>query len=291
MQNYLCSVCAYVGFKINTTQFNLIIESLIMKKLTLLAALLVSSQFAFADGSGLPGTEANPDALAVSAPWRVSIGGGIASVPRYEGAATNRLRAVPLLEISHGHFFAGTSRGIGYNFSDDQSVQYGLRMTMAHYRKQSVDAHLNGTGDIAAAAELGGFVNAHFSPWYVSSSIAGSSRGSRFELGGGYELKISEADQLRAGLEMNWANGKYMQTYYGVSAAQSAASGGVLTPYNATSGVRDYALKLNWMHSYSKEWFSNAGVSLKQLSGSAKSSPLTVRNTANTVNFVVGYNF
>jgi outer membrane scaffolding protein for murein synthesis (MipA/OmpV family) len=262
-----------------------------MKKLTLLATLLLSSQFALADGSGIPGTEDNPEILAVNSPWKISLGGGVASVPRYEGAATNRLRAVPLLEMSNGHFFAGTSRGIGYNFSDDKSVQYGLRVTMAQRRKQSFDAHLNGMGDIAAAAELGGFVNARFAPWYVTSSIAGSSRGSRFELGGGYELTLSAADQLRAGLEMNWGNGKYMQTYFGVSAAQSAASGGVLTAYNATSGVKDYSLKLNWMHSYSKEWFSNAGLSLKQLSGGAKSSPLTMRNSANTVNFVVGYNF
>lgn len=80
MQNYLCSVCAYVGFKINTAQFNLIIESLLKKKLTLLAALLVSSQFAFADGSGLPGTEANPDVLAVSAPGEFRLG---AASPQY----------------------------------------------------------------------------------------------------------------------------------------------------------------------------------------------------------------
>ncbi|MFA6972298.1 MAG: MipA/OmpV family protein [Gallionella sp.] len=261
-----------------------------MKKLTLVAALLLSSQFAFADGSGIPGTDENAVKF-VDGPWKVTLGGGLASVPRYEGAATNRLRAVPLLEVGNGHFFAGTSRGIGYNFSDDKSIQYGLRLTVAQHRRQSVDARLNGMGDIGYAGELGGFVSARLSPWYVTSSIAGSSHGSRFELGGGYELTLSDADQVRAGLEMNWANGKYMQTYFGVTAAQAVASGGVLTAYNATSGIKDYALKLNWMHSYSKEWFSNAGVSFKQLSSSAKNSPLTMRNSANTVNFVVGYNF
>lgn len=262
-----------------------------MKKFTLMAALLLSSPFALADGSGIPGTDENTASQAASGAWKFTVGGGIASVPRYEGAATNRLRAVPLLEIGNGHFFAGTSRGIGYNFSDDKSMQYGLRVTIAPHRRQNQDVRLNGMGDIAAAGEFGGFVNARFAPWYVTSSIAASSRGSRMELGGGYELKLSDADQLRAGLEMNWANGKYMQTYFGVTAAQAAASGGVLTTYNATSGVKDYALKLNWMHSYSQEWFSNAGVTLKQLNGSAKTSPLTQRNSANSVNFVVGYNF
>lgn len=262
-----------------------------MKKYSLLAAMMLIPQLALAEGSGIPGTEENAVVPPASGVWKVTLGGGLASVPRYEGAATNRLRAVPLIEVGNGHFFAGTSRGIGYNFSDDKAVQYGLRLTMAPHRKQSLDARLNGMGDINYAGELGGFVSARFSPWYVTSSIAGGSRGTRMELGGGYELKLSEHDQLRTGLDINWANGKYMQSYFGVSATQAAASGGVLTAYNAGSGIKDYSLKMNWMHSYSKEWFSNAGVSVKQLAGSAKNSPLSMRNTTNTVNFVVGYNF
>jgi outer membrane scaffolding protein for murein synthesis (MipA/OmpV family) len=170
-------------------------------------------------------------------------------------------------------------------------MQYGLRLTMAPSRKENVDTHLNGMGNLAYAAELGGFVNARFSPWYVTSSLAASSRGSRVELGGGYDLTLSDADKVRAGLELDWADSKYMQSYFGVSAAQSLASGGVLTAYNATSGIKDAALKLHWTHSYSKSWFSNAGVSFKALNSSAKNSPLTMRNSATTVNFVVGYNF
>lgn len=261
-----------------------------MKKLALLVPLLLSSQLAMAEGSGIPGTLEDSAAVIDSA-WKVALGGGIASVPRYEGSAANRLRFAPLLEVSNGNFFAGTSRGIGYNFSDNKSIQYGPRITLASQRRQSVDAHLNGMGDIGYAAELGGFLNARFSPWYATSSIASSSHGAHLELGGGYEMQLTEADKLRTGLDMNWANGKYMQTYFGVSAVQSAASGGVLTAYNASSGVKDYALKLNWTHSYSKEWFSNAGVSYKQLAGSAKNSPLTMRNSMSTVNFVVGYHF
>lgn len=261
-----------------------------MKKLALLTPLLFASELALAEGSGIPGTIENSVAPATST-WKVALGGGLASVPRYEGASKNRLRFAPLLEISDGHFFAGTSRGIGYNFSDDNSLQYGARVTLAPYRRQSVDVRLNGMGDIGYAAEVGGFLDARFSPWYVTSSIASSSHGAHLELGGGYNMQLSEADKLRTGLEIDWANGKYMQTYFGVSAPQSAASGGVLTSYNASSGIKDYALKLNWMHSYSKEWFSNAGIIYKQLAGSAKNSPLTQRNSMSTVSFVVGYNF
>ena len=258
-----------------------------MKRIPLLLAALLVCPMAFAEDD----STIAPEKSIPASDWKVTLGGGIASTPRYEGANRNRLRAVPLIEIDNGHFFAGVARGIGYNFSDDKNLQYGVRVTLAPYRRQNADVHLNGMGDLGMTGEVGGFMNARFSPWFVNSSLAASSRGTRLELGGGYELVLSADDKIRAGVDVHWANNKYMQSYFGVTATQAAASGGVLTSYNASSGIKDYAVKVNWLHSYSKEWFSNAGVTLKQLSGSAQNSPLTLSRSANSVNFVVGYHF
>lgn len=262
------------------------------KSLVLSVSALFASPMAWAESTQMTGLgESSTLFFEHASQWKVSVGGGIASVPRYEGSASNRLRFVPLLDVENGHLFAGTTRGIGYNFSDNKDLQYGVRMTLAHNRKQSADVHLNGMGNIGYAAEAGAFVNARFAPWYVSSGLAASSHGAWFELGGGYEAQLVEADRLRIGANLTWANAKYNQTYFGVTAAQAAASGNVLTAYTASSGVKDYGIAANWMHSYSKEWFSNAGVSFKQLSGSDKNSPLTVKSGMNSVNFVVGYRF
>lgn len=263
-----------------------------LKTLPLLIASLLSCQPAFAeDGLISDASEKPADVSGAGGDWKFALGGGIASTPRYEGSSRNRLRFAPLIEVEHGRFFAGAARGIGYNMSDDKDIQYGPRLTLAPYRRQSADRHLHGMGDIGYGGEIGGFVNARFAPWYVMSGIAAGSNGSRLELDGGYEARLSQEDRIRAGLELNWADNKYMQTYFGVSAAQSTASGGVLAPFNAGSGIRNYGLKINWTHAYSKEWFSNAGISYKQLSGSAANSPLTMRRSMSTVSFVVGYRF
>jgi outer membrane protein len=76
-----------------------------------------------------------------------------------------------------------------------------------------------------------------------------------------------------------------------VTPAQAAASGNVLTAYNAGAGIKDYTLTANWLHNFDKEWFSNAGLSYKWLVGSAKESPLTQRSRAASANFLVGYRF
>ena len=47
----------------------------------------------------------------------------------------------------------------------------------------------------------------------------------------------------------------------------------------------------NWMHSYSKEWFGSASASFKRLAGSAQYSPLVLRRTSNSFNFLLGYRF
>lgn len=225
--------------------------------------------------------------------WTVSLGGGISHAPSYEGSANNRRRFLPLLEASYnnGKLFISPTRGIGYNFSDNRNLQYGPRLSLEHGRKQNVDAHLFGMGDISRTADLGAFINWRFAPWYLSSALSASSHGTHFELGGGINVPLSAADRLRLGANLNWGDSKYIQTYFGVTPAQAAASGNTLTAYNASAGVKDYALTANWAHSFSKKWFSSTGVSHKRLTGSAQHSPLTLRRTANSFNFLVGYRF
>src|ERR1019366_1760656 len=236
-----------------------------------------------------PSTETAPPAGV----WQVSLGGGASYAPRYEGAAGNRLRFMPLLEASYnnGKLFISPLRGIGYNFSDAKDVQYGVRLMPGHSRRQSDDPHLNGMGDIGFIPEAGLFYNQRFAPWYISSGITTGSHGTHAELGGGIGFPLSAADRLRLGINLNWGNTSYNQTYFGVTALQGAASGNVLTAYNASAGIKDYALTANWVHNYDKEWFSNAGLSYKWLTGSAQQSPLTQRSSMGSLDFLMGYRF
>ena len=236
---------------------------------------------------------APPQGVASRQGWSISLGGGISYAPSYEGSANNRRRFLPLLEASYnnGKLFVSPTRGIGYNFSDSRDMQYGLRLALEHGRKQNVDARLFGMGDVSRTADLGAFINWRFAPGYLSSALSASSHGSHFELGGGINVPLSAADRLRLGANLNWGDSQYNQTYFGVTSAQAAASGNTLTTYNASAGIKDYALTANWAHTFSKEWFSSTGLSHKRLTGSAQSSPLTMRRTTNSFNFLIGYRF
>ena len=235
-----------------------------MKKMSLLIPSLLACQLSYAEEPA----EREP----ASEEWKFTMGGGMAFVPRYEGASSRRVRFVPVFEAKRGRFFAGVSRGVGYDFSGDPHLRYGPRVGITPYRRQNADVRLNGMGDISYGAEAGGFFEAHYAPWYANTELGAGPRGVRLELGGGIEAKLGGSDRVRGGVEVNWANGRYMQTYFGVTQAQAAASGGVLTPYTASSGIRHYGVSFNWIHDFGRGWFSNAGLNFRQISGSLATS-------------------
>lgn len=225
--------------------------------------------------------------------WSVSLGGGMSYKPRYDGAANNYWRFIPLLDASYnnGQFFISPLRGIGYNFSDSKVTQYGVRLSLGHARSESVDPHLKGTGDIPYIPEEGLFLNHRWGPVYFSSGITTGSHGSHVEMGVGSGLPLGPNDRTRFGLNLNWADKQYAQTYYGVNTEQAIASGNVLASYDAAPGITDYALTWSWAHNFDSHWFSNTGISYKLLNGPALSSPLTQKSVMTGVNILIGYRF
>ncbi len=253
-----------------------------MKRISLLIPSLLLCQMSFA--------EEVPE-VRESEKWKFTLGAGAAFVPRYEGSATRRVRAVPVFESRKGRFFAGVSEGIGYDLSEDPRFHFGPRIGLVPYRRQDADVRLNGTGDINWGAEAGGFFDATFAPWYAASRFGAGQRGARLELDGGLERNIGRSDRIRAGLEVNWANARYMQTYFGITPAQSAASGGVLTPYTASAGIRNYGANLGWMHQLGGGWFTHVSLGIHRIGGSAASSPLTMKRTMVGTSLVAGCRF
>lgn len=241
----------------------------------------------------LPVNTVPPASVATPAPegWKLSFGGGISYAPRYEGAAGYRWRFMPLFEASKGKWFISPFRGIGYNFSDIKERQYGLRLAVGPERKQNVDPHLDGMGTINYIPEIGVYFNQRAGYVMFSSGATTGRHGTHYEFGIGSMLPLSSADRLRFGLSSNWGDAQYNQTYFGVSPAQATATGNRLSVYTPGAGLKDYAFNLTWMHTFSTEWYSSAGLSQKWLGPAAAHSPLTQRRAASSANLLLGYRF
>lgn len=224
-----------------------------------------------------------------------AVGLVVLSGARYMGSDERRLRALPVLDYQWGNgWFAGFTNGVGYNFSTSPGMQYGLRVTADLGRKESRSIALNGMGDIDPSAEFGGFFNYSILPGLsLTSSLRYGSgddhKGLVADLGAGYSMAIAPQWRLSIGAGLTATNADYMQSYFGVTPAQSATSGyGIYTP---KAGLRDVRTSAALSYQISRDFTLTGGISASTLLGDAADSPLTRQKSTINGLMAVTYSF
>jgi outer membrane scaffolding protein for murein synthesis (MipA/OmpV family) len=203
-------------------------------------------------------------------------GAAVIGGTQYLGSDERRNFAVPVVEYQWANgWFAGTTNGVGYNFSKNPRMQYGARLTFDLGREESRSTALSGMGDIKAAGEVGGFFNYGFAPnWLLTSSVRTGSaidkKGTLLDLGLGYSTKLSDRWRLSTSAGLTWANDEYMQSYFGVTPAQSQSSG--YSVYSPGAALRDGRVSLALSYQASPRISVTAAVSSSTLSDEAKRS-------------------
>lgn len=246
-----------------------------LKSTALAAGLLLSAPSVFAqafDFVRLFGVETKADIGFV--------GAAVVFGNQYMGSDESRTRVFPSFDYQwQNGWFAGTTNGIGYNFSDRPAeMSYGLRLTADFGRKERRSEALTGMGDVDARAEFGGFFN-----YYVTRNMAvfttlryGSGDGSDgvvVDFGAVYSTLLAPGWRLGLSAAATFADSNHMQSFFGVTPQQSLTSG--YAPFSAGSGIRDVRTALSITYDITSNMGVTAGVGARSLQGDAKDSPLT----------------
>jgi outer membrane protein len=224
-----------------------------------------------------------------------SVGAVALSVPEYLGGDQRKTLVFPSLSYQWANgWFAGFDNGIGYNFSQNPAVQYGLRLTADMGRNSSDAAALRGMGDIDAKPELGGFVTyATTEGLALTGSVrwgsGQSSNGAVVDLGIGYSAALAPQWRLGTRLGVTLVDRAHMQSYFGVDAQQAARSGYAL--YTPDAGLRDARLGLSLTYAWNPRTFVTAAVSSSTLGDGAKNSPIARSSNANAAVLALTYAF
>jgi MipA family protein len=250
-----------------------------------------------------------------SSPWQVSAGVGLVSTPDYEGSKKSISGIAPDINVSYktnglGTFAIGSkARGVSWTPIETDAYSFGISLGAGPGRVDTKDGtlfrpgskRLKGMGEIKSSAEIGvfGHVNAGVPLTLAvtrglgdgkADAITGSIKGhngSRIELGAEIPWQISSNLGLSFMPNIVWADKKYNQTFFGVTAAQSARSG--FAPYNAGAGLKSVGLTVGMNYKIDSNWSANAAASFNQLQGDAAKSPLVQKKLQNT--FTVGVNY
>jgi MipA family protein len=202
----------------------------------------------------------------------------------YMGSDERRTLVLPILDYQWANgWFAGVSNGVGYNFSTSPSMQYGLRVTADLGRKASRSDALRGMGDIDASAELGGFFNvALTSGFSLTTSLrygaGNNNKGLVADLGAVYSTEFAPQWRLSVGAALTAVNAEYMQSYFGVSAVQAAASG--YRGFTPKAGIRDVRSNVALSYQLSREISLTGVLGTVTLVGDVADSPLTRKKSS-----------
>jgi len=222
------------------------------------------------------------------------LGAGVAYMPEYAGADKSRVRALPFIERTYDSgVFLSTLRGVGYQttiegFNLSGALTYGGGRKDHKTTFSGSDA-LRGMGDIEGSAQavLGvsytlGTVGLSLG---TTQNLAHREYGATYTLGASMPLYTSASDQIGLSASATYGDDKHMQTYYGVTAAQSALSGYRI--YSAKGGFENAGVSVSWHHVIDKNWSIRSAAGYTRLLTNAGDSPLTQRQ--NTPTLMTGF--
>jgi outer membrane protein len=251
------------------------------------------------------------------------VGLGLQSAPRYEGAGSHRVSALPVLQVewSNGIFVSGMSAGM--HLSSSPTTEYGPLLAIHPRRDESgaglvadgvgtnglsglapmtpgektmiLNGRLAGMDEIGARLQFGAFYNIYLNPqWRLTSSLlvgAGRDRdGARLDLGV-QRLAFAAGERHRVSLTAGAGvvNRQYNESYFGVTREEAFRSR--FGPYQPGGGLQDVHVGARWNWTLSPSWMLTSNLQAKRLLGDAGKSPLTERSTNLTVSTAIAYRF
>jgi outer membrane scaffolding protein for murein synthesis (MipA/OmpV family) len=223
--------------------------------------------------------------------WRRVLGVASEVQPVYDGAQAYRVSGGPVINIHYRDIaFLSTGEGLGFNFLHGDHYQIGLGVTYDLGRKERDDLrNLQGMGDISAAP-----VGKFFASWVLSRRFPLIMRVNVRQYMGGAQGAVGDASVylplpgssktfvMFAGPSITMGTRHYLNTLYGVSPAQSAASGHPVYEIQhagtSAAGVGFSATKFVTEH-----FLLNLDAAISQVRGSPAHSPLVEARTQRVV--------
>lgn len=224
--------------------------------------------------------------------WHFVIGAGAAYKPEYQGSDKYEFSAIPLFSAQFFDVVTVDSTGVDLkvyqvgSFRLDASIGYDIG------RKEDDADELRGMGDVDFGVTVGGKATYEFGPASVFVGVdktIGGSDGLLVNAGAAVTAPITDSFILGAEASATFADTNYMESYFGVSAAQSARSGHA--QYKAEAGFKsvDASLKATWL--IDEHWTLIGKQSVGLLVGNAADSPLVKEKFQSNTMLALGYRF
>jgi MipA family protein len=216
----------------------------------------------------------------------VTIGVSGVYEPKYEGSKSGEFNVLPIIKFgstggsdAKGPFGSVDARGlddIGVGILNNGPFEMGPAFGYRMDREESDGAKLRGLGDVDGGFLVGGYAKYSFGPAYVRGSyltqVTGDETGGLFKFIVGAEYPINQQVKVNwfTGLEVGDSN--FNQTYFGVTAAQSARSGLAVTTIGG--GAKSFHLGIGTEIEVLPTWILSGSGEYVHFLGKVANSPI-----------------
>ena len=212
----------------------------------------------------------------------LSLGGAVGFGPKYEGSDEYDVSGFPIVFPGFGQSIQRiVVRGaddVRYRLILQQGFEAGPLAGYRWSRKESDGRLLRGLGEVDGGLVLGGFVGYRvgqviFDAAYLQQAT-GENTGYQIRFGAEIDAPVYNQVFLEARAGTTFSSDRYMDTYFGVTEAQSDNSAAGLPVYNPSSGLKDVHLQLGVRAEIYEKWLFRTGVRYGRLLNDAADSPV-----------------
>ena len=220
----------------------------------------------------------------------IDFGVAAIAVAKSEGSSQRRLLVLPFASIrwSNGVFLAPGELGWALP-SDQPSISYGPLLAYG-FKPERTDSQSSS----ALLAEAGGFFNYRLAQdmGFKSRLLYGGAdqhQGVQVNLSAWMSARITRDQAVSLELGTTLADAAYMQSYFGVSAAQAAH--GPYPAYQLGGGVKNTFVSINWGMQLTPKYDVVVRLGSSYLYGAVADSPLTSSRRASSVVTSITYHY
>jgi len=214
---------------------------------------------------------------ALASPITGEVGAGLSYQPHDPTGSRYETRPVPYLDLDWGPVSLSTDDGLTWSALNTNGSTAGPYIN--YLQGRTSNGELQGLRNVSDMAEVGGFIQ--YAPadfWRVyarmGQAVGGghSQSGALGKVGGELGYPLGGGIIGSSGLAANFADARQTQTYFGVDANESAASG--IRPYNASGGFQNLTLTQSFEFPLASHWSLLTSASWIHLVGSAANSSI-----------------
>lgn len=217
---------------------------------------------------------------------QLSLGATAGFRPAYLGSDATVGLLTPFIDAVWRDRVFLTTRGspeLGVFLTQDRAFRLGVALDYGFGRDQDDNRRLRGTGDIDGTVRGRVFASSGIGRLTLSGFLAQDllDNGQGLVFGGDLEWRERVAPQLSvfAGPGLSFADGENTRSFFGVTPAQAARSGGQLRPYEASGGLQNLRFSVGAVYTPMRNVFVLPRITVLQLVGDAADSPITRSET------------